>query len=135
MPEVKFDFKKAAQETTLLSPIMVGRDKLDTEDVIGKELTIVGFDFAPKFDKDGFPIIDQSTGETDTFGVIIFSEYPNSYYCVGTVFTKVCKTWEAAFKSAKEASEALAAEGGVKVRFRPSKTKKGNNLTAVEILN
>lgn len=130
-----FNFKKAAQESTLLSPIMVGRDKLDTEEVINKELTIIGFDFAPKFDEEGRVIVDESTGEADTFGVIVFAEMPDKYYCVGTVFTKVCKTWEAAFSNAYEASEALAAEGGVRVKFTPSKTKKGKNLTAVEILN
>lgn len=130
-----FNFKQAAQETTLLSPIMVGRDKLETEDILGKELTIVGFNFAPKFDEKGKPIIDDSTGAVDEFGVVVFAEYPDSYYCVGTVFTKVCKTWEAAFSSPEEASEVLASEGGVKVKFTSSKTKKGNNLTAVEILN
>lgn len=130
-----FNFKAAAQEATLLSAIMVGRDKMDTDEVLDKELTIVGFDFAPKFDEKGKPVIDDSTGEVDTFGVVVFQEYPDKYYCVGTVFTKVCKTWEAAFSSAKEASEVLAAEGGVKVKFTSSKTKKGNNLTAVEILN
>lgn len=130
-----FDFKKAAQETTLLSPIMVGKEKLETEEVINQELTIIAFDFAPKFDEKGKPIVDPSTGEADTFGVIVFKEFPNNYYCVGTVFTKVCKTWESAFQSAAEASEALAAQGGVRVKFSPSKTKKGNNLTAVEILN
>lgn len=129
-----FNFKQAAQETTLLSPIMVGRDKLETEDILNKELTIVGFNFAPKFDEKGNPIIDD-TGVVDEFGVVVFAEYPDSYYCVGTVFTKVCKTWAAAFSSPEEASETLASEGGVKVKFTSSKTKRGNNLTAVEILN
>lgn len=132
--EKKFSFKQAAQEVTLLSPIMMNREKLDTDDVINRELTIIAFDFAPKFDKDGNPIIDQSTGEVDTFGVVVFEEMPDKYYCVGSVFTKVCHAWAAPFESAAEASEALESEGGVKVRFRPSKTKKGNNLTAVEIL-
>lgn len=132
--EKKFSFKQAAQEVTLLSPIMMNREKLDTDDVVNKELTIIAFDFAPKFDKDGKPIIDQSTGEVDTFGVVVFSEMPDKYYCVGSVFTKVCHAWAAPFESPEEASEALEHEGGVKVRFSPSKTKKGNNLTAVEIL-
>lgn len=132
---MSFDFKKIAQENVSLSPIMVGRDKLDTEDVINKVLTIVEFGFAPKFDKDGNPLVDQSTGEIDTFGVVVFKEIPNKYYCVGTVFTKVCKAWAAGFDSSEEASSALESEGGVKVKFSPSKTKKGNNLTAVEILN
>lgn len=130
-----FDFKKAAQETTLLSPIMVGREKLDTKEVIDKELTIIAFDFAPKFDEKGNPIVDPSTGETDTFGVIVFAEMPEHYYCVGTVFTKVCHVWADSFESAEEASKALEEEGGVRVRFTAGKTKRGNNLTSVEILN
>ena len=132
---MSFNFKQVAQEYTLLSAIMVGKEKLETEQVINKELTIIAFDFAPKFDQAGNRIIDSNTGEVDEFGVVVFAEMPDHYYCVGAVFTKVCKAWASAFKSAAEASEALAAEGGVRVKFTPSKTKKGNNLTAVEILN
>lgn len=132
---MSFDFKKAAQEQTLLSPIMVDREKLETEEVIDKPLTIIGFDFAPKFDKAGKPIIDPDTGEVDTFGVVIFNEMPGKYYCVGTVFTKVCHIWAAGFASPQEASEALLNEGGVKVKFSNGKTKAGNNLTRVDILN
>lgn len=132
---MSINFKKVAQENTLLSAIMVGREKLETEEVINKELTIVEFDFAPKFDQTGNPVVDEKTGEVDTFGVVVFKEMPEKYYCVGAVFTKVCRAWAAPFESAKDASEALTAEGGVKVKFTPSKTKKGNNLTAVEILN
>lgn len=129
-----FNFKKVAQENTLLCRLMVGREKLDTDDIIDKELTIIGFDFAPKFDREGNAIVDEN-GQADVFGVVIFNELPNSYYCVGTVFTKVCKAWAAPFATVEEASDALAVEGGVKVKFTASKTKKGNNLTAVEILN
>lgn len=130
-----FDFKKIAQENTLLSPIMVGKEKLDTDEIINQELTIVAFDFAPKFDQNGNPVINTQTGEVDTFGVVVFAEHPENYYCVGAVFTKVCHAWAAGFESAEQASKALEEEGGVKVIFRPSKTKKGNNLTSVEILN
>lgn len=131
---MSFNFKQVAQENTLLSAIMVGRDKLETDDVINQILTIDGFDFAPKFDQQGNPILNEY-GEAETFGVVTFAEHPDKYYCVGAVFTKVCKAWAAPFASAAEASEALREEGGVKVKFTPSKTKKGNNLTAVEILN
>lgn len=132
---MSYNFKKAAQENTLLSAIMAGREKLETEDVLDQELTIIAFDFAPKFDQAGNPVVDPTTGEADTFGVVVFKEHPNSYYCVGAVFTKVCHAWAAPFATAQEASAALKAEGGVKVRFTASKTKKGNNLTAVEILD
>lgn len=129
-----FNFKKVAEESTLLSPIMAGRDKLETDAIIDKELTVVGFDFAPKFDEQGRPIIEDD-GTVDTFGVVVFREFPDCYYCVGAVFTKICKAWAAEFESAAKASEALAQSGGVKVRFRNSKTKRGNNLTSVEILD
>lgn len=132
---MSFNFKQVAQENTLLSAIMVGRQKLETDDILNKELTIIGFDFAPKFDQNGNRVVDPNTGEADEFGVVVFAEMPDKYYCVGAVFTKVCKAWESAFESAEEASAALEAQGGVRVRFTPSKTKKGNNLTAVEILN
>ena len=130
-----FDFKQAAQKETALSRIMVGRKKLETEEIINKELTIVGFDFAPKFDEYGKRIVDDSTGEQDEFGVVVFKEYPDAYYSVGTVFTKVCKAWASEFGGdAISASEELSKYGGVRVRFSPSRTKRGNNLTAVEIL-
>lgn len=132
---MSFNFKKVAQENTLLSAIMVGKEKMETEEVLDKELTIVGFDFAPKFDQQGKPVVDPSTGEIDTFGVVVFAEHPKKYYCVGAVLTKVCHAWAAGFGSPQEASAALAAEGGVKVKFSASKTKKGNNLTAVDIIN
>lgn len=127
------DFKKLAMEQTVLSPIMVGKKKLATEDILNKELTIVAFDFAPKFTKEGLPIIDDETGEVDTFGVVVFNEMPDCYYSVGTVFTKVCKAW-AADTTPEAASAELAESGGVRVRFTSSKTRQGKNLTAVEIL-
>lgn len=130
-----FNFKQTAQESTLLCKIMSGRKKLDTDDILGKELTIVAFDFAPKFDQNGNPVIDENTGEADTFGVVVFKEKPDCYYSVGTVFSKVCKAWAAGFSGdAEAASSALAKEGGVKVKFTEGKTKKGNNLVNVEIL-
>lgn len=131
----KFSFKQAAQESTLLCKLMQNREKLETKDVVGKELTVIGFDFAPKFDADGNRVADPDTGEQDMFGVLIFEELPENYYCVGTVFTKVCKVWAAAYSGdAESASAALAKEGGVKVRFSEGKTKRGNNLVNVEII-
>lgn len=131
-----FSFKESAQASTLLSPIMVGRDKLSTDDILDQELTVIGFDFAPKFDQQGNPVVDQFTGEADTFGVVVFAEYEEMYYSVGTVFTKVCHGWAAAFNgSASAASEALKSQGGVKVKFTRGKSKQGRNLTNVEILN
>lgn len=131
----KFNFKQAAQEATVLCKLMQGREKLDTQDVVGKDLTIIAFDFAPKFDQQGNPVVDMATGEQDVFGVVVFKEYPDNYYNVGTVFTKVAKTWAEEYKGdTVQASVDLAAQGGVSVRFSEGKTKRGNNLVNVEII-
>lgn len=129
-----FDFKKAAQEATVQCPIMAGREKISTEEAINTRLTVVAFDFAPKYDKNGEPIVNPSTGEADTYAVVIFKEFPDNYYCAGTVFTKVCRAWMADFETAEQASEALDEYGGVEIMLRARKTKSGNNITTVDIL-
>ncbi len=130
-----FNFKQVAQESTLLCKLMQNREKLETDEVVGQDLTIIAFDFAPKFDSEGNRVADPETGEQDTFGVVVFAEYPDRYYNVGTVFTKVCKNWAEGFSGdAEAASSALEKSGGVKVRFNMTRTKKGNNLVAVDIL-
>lgn len=128
------NFKKIAQDSTVLCKLQSGRTKLDTEDVVGKTLTIVAFDFAPKFDKNGGPIIDDTTGEAETYGVLVFAEMPDKYYNVGIVFTKVCHAWMVGYDTPEEASADLEAEGGVQVAFTMGKTKGGNNLVNVEII-
>ena len=129
------NFKKIAQENTVQCKIMLGRTKLDTDEVVGKTCTVVGFDFAPKFDKDGAPVVDETTGEVDKFGVIILAEFPDRYYNVGTVFSKVCKAWAAEYNGdAEAASKDLAEQGGVAVKFVRGKTKAGNQLINVVIL-
>lgn len=128
------DFKSVAQQSVTLCQLMAGREKLSTDDVVDQELTVVEFDFAPKFDKDGNQIINENTGEIENYGVLGFAEFPDKYYAVGMVFTKVCEAWAADYPSPKEASEALSSSGGVKVRFTKTKTKAGRNLTNVEII-
>ena len=127
-------FKKIAQDSTVLCKLMSGREKIDTDDVIGKKLTITAFDFAPKSDKNGQPIVDESTGLVDQYAVITFKEMPDKYYNCGIVFTKVCKAWMDGYETPAEASEDLAGEGGVMVEFIATKTKGGNNLVSVEII-
>lgn len=128
-------FSTSAQKVTSLSPIMIGRTKLDTEDIVDKDLTVIAFDFAPKFDKSGNPVVNPTTGEVETFGVVVFKEHPDKFYCVGTIFTQVCHVWADDYEGDIEtANSDLEKEGGVVVRFTHSRTKKGNNIVSVEIL-
>lgn len=116
----KFNFKQSAQESTLLSKLMSGRDKLTTEEILDKVVTIVAFDFAT---------IRNDDGEDEVFPVLLFEEYPDKYYNSGAIMKKVTANWAAAFGGDPEAaSKALADAGGVQVKFTSTRTRKGNNL-------
>lgn len=118
-------FKEIANDELSLSPLMSGREKLDTEELLGKEATVIAFDFATITDK----------GEVKTFPVLLFKEYPECYYNGGALLMKVCSAWAAEFDGdVEKASQELTNCGGVKLAFKPTRTKNGNNLTAIEVL-
>lgn len=121
----KINFKKMAQDELSLSPLMAGREQIKTDDLIGQTVTVTGFDFATITDK----------GVKKTFPVLLLKEYPENYYNGGTLLSKLCKCWADAYDGDVEAaSDDLAAEGGVQLKFTATKTKSGNNLTAVDVV-
>lgn len=118
-------FRDIAVKELSLSPLMAGRDQLKTEDLIGQTVTVYAFDFATITDK----------GQEKTFPVLLLKEHPDHYYNGGALLSKLCMAWAAEYEGDVEAaSEALSAEGGVQLRFTATKTKSGNNLTAVDVL-
>lgn len=118
-------FREIAAKTLSLSDLMAGREKMTTEDLIGKTVTCVEFDFATINDK----------GTEKIFPVLIFAEYPDKYYTGGTLLNKMCQAWAGEYDGdVSAASNALSDEGGVKIRFSSGKTKSGNNLTNIDVL-
>lgn len=121
-----FNFKDAAVQATTLSELMDGRDKLSIDDVISEHpggVTIERFD-----------MIDAGDG-SEPYAVLVCSEEPKAFFFGGSVMSKICKQWAAAFgNDCKGASAELQSQGGVKVQFSHGKTKKGNNLTLVKVL-
>ena len=125
---MNFNFKKVANDELSLSPLMDGRDKVETDELYGKELTVVAFDFITTTDKDG---------ESKTYPVVNFEEMPNKFYLGGALLAKVFQAWanDPAFAGdVEECSAALAESGGVKFRFSKTKTRSGNNLTKIEVV-
>jgi len=119
------NFREIAAKTLSLSDLMAGREKMNTEDLIGQTVTVVEFDFATIQDK----------GVEKTFPVLIFAEYPNRYYTGGTLLNKMCTAWASEYDGdVAMASAELADQGGVKIRFSTGKTKSGNNLTNIDVL-
>ena len=121
----KINFKKMALDELSLSPLMAGRDQIKTEDLVGQTVTVTGFDFATITDK----------GVEKTFPVLLLKEYPDRYYNGGALLSKLCRCWADAYDGDIEAASAdLEAEGGVQLKFTATKTKSGNNLTAVDVV-
>ena len=123
---MKANFRKIAIDELSLSPLMAGREQKKTDDLVGKEVTVVAFDFAT---------ITDSNGEEKTFPVLLLEEYPEHYYNGGALLSKLCQAWAAAYDGdVEKASADLAEAGGVKLKFKATRTKSGNNLTSVEVM-
>lgn len=125
---MSYNFKKAAQKATTLSELMENREQIETDDILGKELTMVEFDLVPGKDK--------QTKKDKMYPIMIFAEFPKNYYNGGFIFGKICEAWVADFGGdIKACSAALKESGGVHIRCSAAKTNTGNNLTQIEILD
>lgn len=117
-------FYEIAEQALGNSPIMTGREKITTEDVIRKHpagITLNGFD-----------VIDNGK---DGYAVFTFVEEPDKFVNGGALLSKMAFEWVKAFDgNITDASEGLAACGGVRVRLSTKKSKRGNTFTAVEIV-
>ena len=117
-------FTSIARRETTLSPLMEGREKLETDDII-------------KLYPDGFTIIefDVVNAGLDSYPVLIFKEDTEKFIFGGTVLKNICNGWVEQFDGDIEsASNALKSAGGVKMKFEKTRTKNGNNLTKPIIL-
>lgn len=115
------NFKKIAQQVLSLTELAIGREKLDTEVILEKPLTITAFDL----------IVPADGG--NPYAAVLFAEFPGYYYTGGVVLTKLVNAWCAGFDSIEEASEELEREGGVTVMFHDSKTKNNQNVTTITV--
>ena len=122
---MSINFREIASNELSLSHLMSGREQIKTEELTGSEVTVVEFDFATITDN----------GVEKTFPVLLLEEYPDRYYNGGALLNKLCIAWAAAFDGeVEQASEELKKSGGVKLRFKSTRTKSGNNLTSVEVI-
>lgn len=119
-----YDFKKTAIESQFLSPLMAGRKKLTTAELLEKALTIIEFDCVNASKDDDSP----------NFAVLVFEELPDYYYCGGIVLQQICKNWEKDLGGCEKANQELKAYGGVKVQLSLGKTSSGKTITNVLFL-
>lgn len=119
------NMKNIAMNTMLFSRLQAGREKIETDQVLGQTLTIIAFDFATINDH----------GTEKVYPIVIFEELPDKFLNGGALLNKLCKAWAEEFDGDPEAaSEALQEEGGVPVRFGTRRSASGNTYTTVEIM-
>lgn len=118
-------FTDIARNATVLSPLMEGRDKMTTAELCATYpdgVTMMEFDIIP--------------GDKGPFPVYIFAENPNVFAFGGAVIKKIVDAFVAKFDgSVTDASNALKANGGVKMRLSQGRTRNGNNVTLVDIVD
>lgn len=118
------DFKAVAKKATTLSDLMNDREQIKNDDLIKKYpdgVTITKFDVA---------VIDDKQ-----FPVFIFKEDPTKFFNGGAILMKIVDEWIKSYDGDIDgASDDLASCGGIKIRLYSDKTKKGNNITRIEIL-
>jgi len=118
-------FTTIAHKATSLSELMEGRDKIGVDDVMAQYpegITIIGFDII--------------TSNLNNYPIIIFAEDKTKYMNGGTILGNICEEWAKAYEGDIDAaSKALNAVGGVHVKFSKSRTKSGNNITLVDIID
>ena len=122
----KFNLRNAAKEVTTFSELMSNRQKIDTADIVGKELTIRDFDMVN--DNRGKPFI-----------IYIMDEYENYFAFGGQVLTNMFA--ELIQQYGLEDVRKEVQENGLKVKLSTvqSKSKNAengmyNSYTKVEVL-
>lgn len=102
----------------------VGREKIETDEILGKELTIRDFEYVEYTDK--------TTGELISYYVVIFEELPNNFYRAGAQLSEICYTIATNEEAEKLIDEIH--EWGLVVVLEKVKTKDNNNFTKVTVM-
>ncbi len=104
-----------------ISRLCVGREKLETTDVIGEVLTIEDADLAADV------MID---GELTTFSVYTFKEYPGKFMYGGMKLTNIAPDLIEIAKREKKTISDL----GIQVILKSVRAKSGNSFTDVQFI-
>ena len=114
-------FRDLAVRATTLSDLMDGRDKIDTEDLISEY-------------PEGFTVddLDLCTVGDEPLWVYTLREDDSVFAFAGSVLKKI---FDACLTSCEGELDALHEEfDGLKIKLKSGKTKKGKDITLVEVL-
>lgn len=115
--------KQIAQETSTLSKLMQGREKMSTEELLDKDITIIQFD----------SYVNTESGEI----IYVFAtrEHLNNFTFAGAILKKYFMAFEEECKKENvDVNDYMVSQGGLKVRLTEGKTKQGRSITNVVLL-
>ena len=108
-------------ENHSISRLCVGREKLETTDIVGEVLTIEDADLAADV------MID---GELTTFSVYTFKEYPGKFMYGGMKLTNIAPDLIDIAKREKK----TIADLGIQIILKSVRAKNGNTFTDVQFV-
>lgn len=118
-------FTKMAKKATTISRILENREIVSIEDIMRDYpdgITLVDFDLISL--------------DNETFPVFAIAENPVTALYGGTILNKIVANWLGAYDGDLEQCAAdLRASGGVKVILSKGKTKAGQDITLVDVID
>ena len=125
------DFKKIAIDTTTISEIMNGRDKMDTEELIKEYPEGVTIDFIDNVN------MQQEDGEENVW-IFVTEEQPNKFtfagFVLAKIFNNILAEFEGDYAEMIETYNSALKEDKLRVKLERAKTKAKREITKVTVL-
>lgn len=125
------DFKKIALDATIMSELMNGRDKMDTEELIKKYPNGVTIDFIDNVN------MQQEDGEENVW-IFVTEEQPDKFtfagFVLAKIFNNILSEFEGDYAKMIETYNSALKEDKLRVKLERAKTKTKREITKVTVL-
>lgn len=121
MSTIKNKYGQMLAEKHSLSRLCVGREKMETDDVVGEVLTIEDADLASDV---------TIGGELKTFSVYTFKEYPGKFMYGGLKLTQICPDL---IQIADNEGKSIA-DLDIQIMLKSIRTKSNNDFIDVDFI-
>lgn len=125
------DFKKIALDATIMSELMNGRDKMDTEELIKKYPNGVTIDFIDNVN------MQQEDGEENVW-IFVTEEQPDKFtfagFVLAKIFNNILSEFEGDYAEMIETYNSALKEDKLRVKLERAKTKTKREITKVTVL-
>lgn len=125
------DFKKIALDATIMSELMNGRDKMDTEELIKKYPNGVTIDFIDNVN------MQQEDGEENVW-IFVTEEQPDKFtfagFVLAKIFNNILSEFEGDYAEMIETYNSALKEDKLRVKLERAKTKAKREITKVTVL-